>query len=106
MSISDRLAAITARANNATSLTLGDDNARDCYNIVEDDVPWLVEQVRKRDEAMQAVLDLHKPVDIEPSDTICGECSFQIANGRFLGKVEEWPCPTVLAIEAGLREDA
>jgi len=44
--------------------------------------------------------DLHQPVEIEPSDTICGECSWQLPNGRYFGKVVEYPCPTLLAISA------
>lgn len=39
---------------------------------------------------------LHEPIEIEPSDTICGPCSFLLPNGRYFGKVEEYPCPTVL----------
>lgn len=49
-----------------------------------------------------AVLDLHKPVEVEPSDTICRECSFQLPNGRYFGRLEEWPCPTVRAVESAL----
>lgn len=63
------------------------------------DVPRLV-------AALRAVLDLHRPVEVEPSDTICGDCSFQLPNGRYFGKVEEWPCPTVRAVEAALGEVA
>lgn len=86
MSISDRLAEIQARADNAThgpwELTLdgevqgrrpgfrGADPEMDpivgCLDEAEDnefiaharaDVPWLIEQVRKRDTALRAVLD-------------------------------------------------
>lgn len=46
-SLSGRLDDIENRANIATSLTLGDDNARDCYHIVQDDVPALVAAVRQ-----------------------------------------------------------
>src|SRR5699024_4569584 len=42
---------------------------------------------------------LHRPVDIEPSETICGHCSYRLPNGRYFGKVAEWPCPTIAAIE-------
>lgn len=48
--------------------------------------------------ATRAVLEPHKPVDIEPSDTICHECSFQLPNGRYIVKIADWPCPTVQAI--------
>lgn len=62
------------------------------------DVPALVAGYRK-------ILDLHKPVEVEPSDTICRECSYQLSNGRYFGKVEEWPCPTVRAIASALGEE-
>lgn len=54
--------------------------------------------------ALRAVLDLHKPVEVEPSDTICRECSFQLPNGRYFGRLEEWPCPTVRSVTAALGE--
>ena len=54
MSHIERLDEIQARADKATALTLGDDNARDCYNIVADDVPALV-------TALRAVLELADP---------------------------------------------
>ena len=47
---------------------------------------------------IDAVRELHYPVEIEPSDTICGECSYQLPNGRYLGKVVEYPCPTIRAL--------
>lgn len=52
--------------------------------------------------AVEAVLEVHRPVEVEPSATLCDECSFQLPNGRYFGKVVEWPCPTVAAIEAAL----
>lgn len=55
--------------------------------------------------ALKAVLELHRPVDVEPSDTICGECSFQLPNGRYFGKIVEWPCPTVATIEAAFADE-
>ena len=45
-----------------------------------------------------AVRALHRPVDIEPSDTICAECSWQLPNGRYFGHVVEYPCPTMIAL--------
>lgn len=56
--------------------------------------------------ALKAVLELHRPVDVEPSDTICGECSFQLPSGRYFGKVVGWPCPTARAIEDELKEES
>lgn len=52
--------------------------------------------------ALRAVLDLHGSVEVEPSDTICGECSFRLPNGRYFGKLIEWPCPTVQAVQSAL----
>ena len=52
--------------------------------------------------ALRGVLEMHQPVEIEPSDTICGECSYRLPNGRYFGKVEYWPCPTVRAITEAL----
>lgn len=42
---------------------------------------------------------LHRPVDIEPSDTICSECSWQHRAGRFFGKVVAYPCPTIALLD-------
>lgn len=54
--------------------------------------------------ALQAVLDLHKPVDVEPSETICSACSNRLPNGRFMPTVE-YPCPTVETIQDAIRQD-
>lgn len=66
------------------------------------DVQELIARIDQAEAAVERVKALHKPVDVEPSDTICGHCSFQLPNGRFFGKVEEWPCPTVRAITEAL----
>ena len=49
----------------------------------------------------QPIRELHRPVEIEPSDTVCRECSFQLPNGHFFGKVVDWPCPTIALLEGG-----
>lgn len=92
MSISDRLDQITARAETVVGLTLGDDNARDAYNLVEDAVPDLVAAVR-------AVLDLHRESSA-PYDT--GYCEGCNQAQEF---PEDWPCPTVRAIATALGEE-
>lgn len=56
--------------------------------------------------AVEEVLELHRPVEVEPSDTICWECSNRIGSGanmRFM-PVAEWPCETVRAIEGAINE--
>lgn len=61
------------------------------------DVPDLV-------AALEAVLDVHQPVDIEPSETICKGCSTKISTA-FYEPTVEWPCPTVQAISTALDGD-
>lgn len=65
-----------------------------------DDVPALLAEVRRLRSADERVRALHHPVEIEPSDTICGECSYRMPNGRYLPVVEH-PCPTIRALDAG-----
>ncbi|MFF0816608.1 hypothetical protein ACFYVR_15875 [Rhodococcus sp. NPDC003318] len=55
--------------------------------------------VTVRDAALDRVRALHRPVEVEPSDTICGECSYRLSNGRYFGKVEDYPCPTIRALD-------
>ena len=72
------------------------------------DVPWLLEQVDRRDKALEKVLRLHPRVVVlhaDPEfgrmedDAICGAC---IVNHE----PTDWPCPTVEAIRQHLGEDA
>lgn len=49
--------------------------------------------------ALQAIIARHKPIDIEPDDTICHECSWQLPNGKYFGKIIEYPCATLQDIE-------
>lgn len=49
-------------------------------------------------EKLEQVRALHHPVNIEPSGTICAECSNQMPNGRYL-PTTEWPCPTVSTLD-------
>ena len=68
------------------------------------DVPWLLDQVELRDKALEAVLALHKPVEVEPSETICSGCSTLRGQGetaRYF-PFTEYPCPTVRAITTAL----
>lgn len=95
------------------------------------DVPWLVEQVRKRDTALQAVLDLHKAhaeqvlatdCSAETCDCedgcqtvpikVCEHC-IDLGNSAHHYAYEEggietviWPCPTVRAIEDALGKES
>lgn len=53
---------------------------------------------------VEAVLGQHRPVEVEPSDTICsdticGGCSNRLPNGRYV-LIVGFPCPTVRALEA------
>lgn len=106
MTITDRLDQTEQRAASATALTLGDDNARECYNVVADDVPALL-------AALRAVLDRHPKgcasvIEYTAAGTVehCLGCrgAHGIAHDEF-GLVP-WPCPTVTVITAALGEDA
>lgn len=48
---------------------------------------------------VEAVLGQHRPVEVEPSDTICGGCSHKLPNGRYM-PVVEFPCNELRALEA------
>lgn len=52
----------------------------------------------------EAVLGVHQPVEVEPSDTICGGCSNRLPNGRYM-PIVEFPCPTVRALEAVIGDE-
>lgn len=59
----------------------------------------------------KAVRALHYPVEIEPSDTACAECSSRLPNSTYFEKVVEYPCPTIDALdeeptESSIRSDA
>lgn len=61
------------------------------------DVPRLV-------DALEKVLILHKPVEVEPSETICSGCSTLRGQGetaRYF-PFTEYPCPTVTTITTAL----
>ena len=88
------------------------------------DVPWLIEQVRRRDAALRAVLDLHRPVCVYAYAEDCGcgnedhviiedewgeDLCFDTPTGdvrcaycRAEQSYVEHPCPTVTAIEEAL----
>lgn len=64
------------------------------------DVPELVEAVRRRDAALRAVLDLHKPEKFTDSEDTCSGCD--------IGTLDPptWPCQTVRAVRAALGEES
>lgn len=62
------------------------------------DVPALIAEVERLRAQIERVRGTHKPVEIEPSDTICGQCSNLLPNGRYL-PIVEYPCPTIKALE-------
>lgn len=55
--------------------------------------------IAELEAAIQRVRDLHVAVEIEPSDTICKECSYRLPTGRYFGKIVEYPCPTIQSLE-------
>ena len=57
----------------------------------------------KADGEIEAVKKLHRPISaeclgIEEIDSACAGCSGQLPNGRFVGKVVPYPCPTMRAL--------
>lgn len=81
---------ITPQGARIIRAALTEERREQCYKATAD---------RDRAEAALArVRELHQPVEIEPSGTICGHCSYLLPNGRYFGKVEEWPCPTITAL--------
>ena len=80
----------------ATALDLPTKPFKDWASIKVGDMVG-VENMRLHTQ-LDAARELHYPVEIEPSDTICGECSYQLPNGSYLGKIVEWPCPTIRAL--------
>src|SRR5699024_11307185 len=83
---------------NVDGLSIND--ALDIFAESAEDVPALLAEVerlrRGRDiwraerDRLAATVDrvraLHRPVEIEPSETICGHCSSRLPNGRCFGK--------------------
>ena len=65
------------------------------------DVPWLLEQVERRDKALEAVLDLHKEDGHGwgAGESFCTECQ------QGYGLLVPYPCPTVTAIRRHLGDD-
>lgn len=62
---------------------------------IEVDVLELVDSMVAK---LAEVRELHKPVDIEPSETICGECSHALSDGTYEPMVD-WPCPTIALLD-------
>lgn len=92
----DLLDEIQGRADLATDV--GGWLDADFIAHAREDVPRLV-------TALRAVLGAHTPIEVEPSETLCRECSFRLPSGRYFGKLTEWPCPTVRAITEALEGD-
>ena len=64
------------------------------------DVPWLLEQVKLRDKALEAVLEMH-----ELAQPITAAFGTQEGGDYCRTCVEDWPCPTVEAIRQHLGDD-
>lgn len=64
------------------------------------DVPWLLEQVKLRDKALEAVLEMH-----ELAQPITAAFGTQEGGDYCRTCVEDWPCPTVETIRRHLGDD-
>ena len=63
------------------------------------DIPALIAEVERLRDIVDRVRELHRAVDVEPSETICHECSMQLPNGTYFGKLADYPCDTIRALE-------
>ena len=74
-----------------------DDHDAEFIAAARTTVPHLV-------DALEKVLILHKPVEVEPSETICSGCSTLRGQGEMARyfPFTEYPCPTVEAITTAL----
>ena len=115
----NRLNEIEARANAATEgpwELLGDGEyvsgpgilvAPDDGGVTSADAEFIAAartNVPRLVDALEKVLILHKPVEVEPSETICSGCSTLRGQGetaRYF-PFTEYPCPTVRAITTAL----
>lgn len=64
-------------------------------------LPALLAEVREHRAMRARLLSEHFPVEVEPSDTICGGCSTLRGKGdslRYFPSVE-WPCPVAALVD-------
>ena len=80
MSISDRLDQISARAETVVGLTLGDDNARDAYNLVEDAVPDLLAALRAVLDVCEGLEEAHRANPEQAYEYGLEEAAHQVRN--------------------------
>lgn len=59
----------------------------------------LIDEIERLRATLDAVRELHRPVDVEPSETICHECSYLLPNGRYFGQITESPCQTLRILD-------
>ena len=71
---------------------------REAYEAKRAQVRREAAEPHLRKKWAEEVRELHYPVEVEPSDTICGECSYPLPDGQYLVKVVEYPCPTIRAL--------
>lgn len=78
--------------------TSGNDPSARLSEHIEGKIQSLEQEYKTLRDRIEMAEALHRPLQIEPSETICAECSFRLPNGRFFGKVVEYPCATKLAL--------
>ena len=102
------LDALTRSRHIASSSGLTSDELTEAWKAVlslEGHVATIApDRLDKMERALRGVLEVHRPIEVEPSDTLCAACSNQLPNGRFL-PVIEWPCPTVTTIKEVLGDE-
>ena len=77
-----------------------DDADAEFISHARTDVPWLLEQVKLRDKALEAVLEMH-----ELAQPITAAFGTQEGGDYCVTCAEDWPCPTVETIRRHLGDD-
>lgn len=69
--------------------------------IRHDDLMQVLSRLEQAEQAVARVREVHRPVDVEPSETICHACSTLRGNGDSLRyfPYKEWPCDTIRALD-------
>lgn len=61
----------------------------------------LLSGLEQAERQVARVREVHRPIDVEPSETICHACSTLRGNGETLRyfPYKEWPCDTIRALD-------
>lgn len=77
------------------------EQAEQAASTLEQDRDYWKASALGSEQAVARVREVHRPVDVEPSETICHACSTLRGNGDSLRyfPYKEWPCDTIRALD-------